>query len=145
MNDALVVPLTWAITAGISTVALIMSGVWLLLKSATDRFSADALQLRQHLERHARDENELLERLANENVDTRRRVGVLHERVEAVAARVASAPSVDSVHTVSLQMRDLAGEVRAMGTAVAGLKDLVVRLDGQLSRHEAALLQERRS
>jgi hypothetical protein len=42
-------------------------------------------------------------------------------------------------------MRDLAGEMRAMNAAVGGLKDLVVRLDSQLSRHEAALLTERRS
>lgn len=144
-DQALVVPLTWAITAGISAISIVMGGVYLLLKAATDRFSSDAKALHQHLERHANEENEILNRLANENIDTRRRVGVLHERVEAVAAKIERAPSVDSVHAVSLQMRDLAGEMRAMNAAVGGLKDLVVRLDSQLSRHEAALLTERRS
>lgn len=136
--------LTWGLSGGIAFIGVISAAVWLMVKQATDRFAADAAGLRDHLRQHAADEHGILERLANENIDTRRRVGVLHERIEKLDTRLSGTPSIDSVHGMALQVERLGGDVRSVKTELTGLREIMIRLEAQMGRHESALLQERR-
>lgn len=132
-------------------VSVLAAAVWAVLRQATVRFSADAAELKEHLKAHAADEQQLLDRLANEHIDTRKRVSTLHERIEgvstemkAVQSRLDQTPGTRDLHALSIQVTTMVGGMEALGVRIGGLEQLMVRIERQLGRHEDALLTERR-
>lgn len=137
--------------AGSILVTVLAAAVWAILRQATGRFSADADELKHHLRAHAADEQQLLDRLAGEHIDTRKRVGTLHERIEgvntevkAIQSRLEQTPGTRDVHALAIQVTTLGGNIQAVGSKIDGLEQLMRRFEGQLGRHEEALLIERR-
>ncbi len=134
----------WAIGLGAAWAAVIAAAVYALQRQATDRLSAETGALKEHIDAQATDLNAVLSRLANENIDIRGRVGVLHERVEKLDGRTLQAPTIDSVHVMAIQVERMGGDVRAVKTELTGLREIMQRVEKQLDRHEDALLAERR-
>ena len=137
--------------AGSILVTVLAAAVWAILRQATGRFSADADELKNHLRAHAADEQQLLDRLSGEHIDTRKRVGTLHERIEgvntevkAIQSRLEQTPGTRDVHALAIQVTTLGGNIQAVGSKIDGLEQLMRRFEGQLGRHEEALLIERR-
>lgn len=80
--------------------------------------------------------------------DVDRRIGACDDRLDRHDQRIMAAeqtlksmPGKDDIHSLSISMAQMQGDIRAMGASVEGQRQILTRLENVVSRQEDHLLR----
>lgn len=78
---------------------------------------------------------------ATRRKDVDLRIERLEQRLSDADARLSAATPREEFHSLALVISEMRGDVRASSAELRGIKDLMVRLENGVARHEEHLLK----